>query len=124
MDAQTQWVRPPDWLDEARNGPRWPDNRTALAKIRGEEYLGKVRDLSLGGLGLALGGDAEARRGERVEVVVVFERRMLDVSGQIAHARYGPEETLLGVACDPLPAGARQFLTERYAGPSARGRVK
>jgi hypothetical protein len=123
MGSATHWPRRAEWLDDARREPRWCDVRTALAKIGDEEYLGKVRDLSLGGLGLAVGG-VRARPGQRVQVFVVFERRVLEVGGKVAYARPERWGSFLGVECGPLAEDALRFLSERYSEPSARGSVK
>ena len=123
MGPEKQWTQGSEWLDDARGEPRWRDLRTALAKLGGEEYLGKVRDLSLAGLGLALTG-ARARRGQRVQLAVVFEHRVVEVSGTVTRAEPQPWGSLVGVEFGPLAEDTRQFLRERYAAPSALGSVK
>lgn len=123
MGQDTRWPQRSEWLDDARGEARWCDLRTALAKFGDGEYLGKVRDLSLSGLSLALAA-VRPRRGQRIEVAVVFERRVVEVSGTVTRVDPTPWGCLVGVECVTPPAETRRFLRERYAAPSALGSVK
>ncbi len=115
--------RQPEWMDEARRHPRWADTRTVLAGVGGEEFLGKTRDISVGGAGVALVG-ARPRPGQTLELSVVFEQRVLALRGRVVHARRARWGSLVGVAWSADDKGVLAFLENRYGASSTAGSVK
>ena len=60
-----------------------------------DEYLGKTRDLSLGGMQLAvLGGTSRA--GDAMRIDVVFERGVIEFRGRVVNALPKPWGSLMG----------------------------
>ena len=113
MTEHRRWPKKAEWLDEARRGPRWADVRTALARVGEEEYLGKLCDVSPGGLGVALKG-VQARPGQKLCLAVVFDERVLELEGTVTHARPTTWGSLVGLSWAGLPEGPKAFLTRRY----------
>ena len=116
MTERGKWPKRPEWLDDARRGPRWADVRTALARVGEEEYLGKLRDVSPGGLGMALKGVC-ARPGETLRVAVVFDEQVLELEGRVSHARPTNWGSLVGISWAALPEGSKAYLSRRYGAP-------
>ncbi len=119
MDSR-EWTRKPEWMDETRREPRWQDVRTLVARWGEEECLGKTRDVSLRGLGVALKG-AVARIGDPVSVDVVFEGEVVEFRGRVAHSRPEPWGSLAGVLCDEDDPQRAEFLHRRYAADLSPG---
>lgn len=111
------------WLDDARGAARWRDTRTVLTRFDGEEYLGKVRDLSLTGLRVAVHG-ASVSWGTHIELAVVYEDRVVEVQGTVVHARPEADGSLVGVRCGPLAEDTHRFFAERYGAAPPLGSVK
>lgn len=120
---ETQFLKRPEWMDDPRREERWCDVRTVLARVGSGEHLGKSRDVSLGGLGLALKG-AHPRGGEAVDVDVVFDTEVVTFRGRVAYSVPHPWGSLVGVALDGAPGGVREFLSRRYSPALGMGSVK
>lgn len=108
--AAERWKRHPEWLDDARREPRWLDVKPAVAYLGDLECAAMTGDVSLGGVRLALVGHAP-RPGERIQVEVAFEDRLIEVNGRVAYALRRPWGCVIGVQTEDSP---QAFLARRY----------
>ncbi|RMG97298.1 MAG: PilZ domain-containing protein [Candidatus Dadabacteria bacterium] len=111
--------RLPEWINEARQAPRWRDVRTVGARAESGENLGKTLDVSLGGAGVRFAQAPVPRPGEVWRFDIVFEREVRTFAGRVVYAR---PDGRVGVRWVNLSPRDRAFLARRYAS-GTRGRV-
>ncbi len=111
--AAEHWKRQAEWLDDARREPRWLDAKPAVAHVGEVECAGMTGDVSLGGIRVALVGPAP-RPGDRIQVEVAFEDRLVEVTGRVAYALRRPWGCVVGVQSDE---SAQAFFARRYFAP-------
>ncbi len=115
--------RLPEWIDDARAEARWRDVRTVMARMGQVESLGKTRDLSLGGLGVAIQGMRPAP-GDVIHLDVVFEGGVQEIRGRVVHSQPKAWGSLVGVRREGEDAAVEAFLARRYGSdPAPLGRV-
>lgn len=113
--GRAAWHEEPVWLNDGRRSPRWGEEVTALVKFEKDEYLGKLRDISLDGVGLML-DEVEASAGQAVEVCVAFDDRVLAMRGSVVYRVQSGEKSRVGIACPLLPENVCDYLCNRYDG--------
>lgn len=103
-----------EWVSDYRRSRRWLASRTVLARLDGEEVLGKTEDVSLGGMKLTF-ADLHPLVGRRLELAVVFADRILDLEGTVLHLSKNGPWNAVGVEFDqPLDERSAAFLVEQY----------
>ncbi len=106
-----------EWVNDYRRSRRWMDARTVLARLDGEETLGKTLDVSVGGMRVDLPGIAPLV-GRRVEMAVVFGDRIIDLGGTVLHRTRSDAGSIVGLEFDqPLEQHAAAFLSVQYPAP-------
>jgi len=94
-----------------------------MARLGEVECLGKTRDVSIGGLGVAIQG-VQPSPGDAIRVEVVFEGEVRGFRGRVVHSHPMAWGSLLGVRCEGGDAGLEEFLARRYTpGSEALGSV-
>lgn len=94
-----------------------------MARVGEAECLGKTRDVSLGGLGVAV-RDVRPAPGEAIRLDVVFDGEVLAILGRVVHSHPRPWGSLLGIRREGGDAAIEEFLAARYAsGSEALGMV-
>ena len=103
-----------EWVNDYRRSRRWMDARTVLARLDGEETLGKTLDVSVGGMKVDLQGIAPLV-GRRMEMAVVFGARIVDLGGTVLHRTRSDAGSIVGLEFDqPLERDAAAFLSVQY----------
>ncbi|HSH69096.1 MAG TPA: PilZ domain-containing protein [Deferrisomatales bacterium] len=103
-----------EWVNDYRRSRRWMDARTVLARLDGEETLGKTLDVSVGGMKVDLQGIAPLV-GRRLEMAVVFGDRIVDLGGTVLHRTRSDSGSIVGMEFDqPLEQHAAAFLSVQY----------
>ena len=111
-----------EWVSDYRRSRRWLDTRTVLARLDGEETLGKTVDVSVGGMKLDL-PELTPLVGRRLEMAVVIGDRVMDVGGTVLHSSRVGEGSAIGLEFDqPLDQDTAAFLSVQYP-PAMEGSV-
>lgn len=108
------WLQRPTWLADNRSEPRWIDPRTALARVQDDECLGKVRDISLGGVSLSL-LEFHPSAGDEIRVDVAFESEVVSFQGRVVYAVDHAWGSVVGVAFNGGGETPKRFLSRRYS---------
>jgi hypothetical protein len=116
--SQEQFL--PEWVDDYRRSRRWVDARTVLARMDREETLGKMVDVSMGGMKVDF-ASLTPLVGRRLEMAVVFGDRVIDLGGTVLYRRRSGDGSTVGLEFDqPLDQEVEGFLATRYP-PSMEG---
>lgn len=107
------WLQRPTWLADNRRKPRWIDPRTALAKVHGDECLGKVRDISLDGVSLSL-LESHPSAGDKIRLDVAFESEVVSFQGHVVYALGHSWGSVVGVSFNGGDGAPKDFLAQRY----------
>jgi len=103
-----------EWMNDYRRSRRWIDARTVLARLDGDESLGKTRDVSVGGMRVEFHSIAPLV-GRRLQMAVVFGDRVVDLAGTVLHRERSGEGSSVGLEFDqPLEQDAAALLSNRY----------
>ena len=104
----------PEWVNDYRCSRRWMDARTVLARLDGEETLGKTLDVSVGGMKVGFPSIAP-QVGRRLEMAVVFGHQIIDLGGTVLHRTRSGDGSAVGLEFDqPLDQHAAAFLSVQY----------
>ena len=104
----------PEWVSDYRRSRRWVDSRTVLARMDGEENLGRTHDLSVGGMKVEF-TQLWPLVGRRMELAVVFGDRVVDLSGTVLHRSRQEDGATVGIEFDqPLEQDAAAFFSQQY----------
>ena len=103
-----------EWVNDYRRSRRWVDVRTVLARLDGEETLGKTLDVSVGGMQVDL-LSVSPLVGRRVDIAVVFRNRVIDLGGTVLHRTRRGDGSAVGLEFDqPLDQDTAAFLSVQY----------
>ena len=90
------------------------DTRTVLARLDGEETLGKTLDVSVGGMKVNFPLIAPLV-GRRLELALVFGEQVIDLGGTVLHRTRHGEGSAVGLEFDqPLDQHTAAFLAVQY----------
>lgn len=113
MERSPRRARLPEWLADPRAEPRWREAHTVLARLGEDEFLGKTRDLSCNGVGVALQG-ACAEPGEPIQFQLVFGGAVLGLRGRVVHGRPTPWGSVVGVRREAADPQLEELLGRHY----------
>jgi hypothetical protein len=113
MEKPPQRFRLPEWLADPRAEPRWREAHTVLAQLREDEYLGKTRDLSCNGAGVALQGVC-ANPGETIRLQLVLGQTVLGLGGRVVHSRPTRWGSVVGIRREVADRELEEFLGRHY----------
>ena len=103
-----------EWVSDYRRSRRWVDTRTVLARLDGEETLGKTVDVSVGGMKVDLPSTTPLV-GRRLQMAVVFADRVVDLGGTVLHRAREGDGSAVGLEFDqPLEQDVAAFLSVQY----------
>lgn len=113
MERLLERSRQPEWLADPRAEPRWQEAHTVLAQLRGDEFLGKTRDLSCNGAKVALQGVC-ADPGETIRFQLVFGQTVLGLGGRVVYSRPTRWGSVVGIRREVADPELEELLGRHY----------